>query len=369
MTTQVLVVAHSAVLGGAELGLLRWLASRPPFDLRVLVLEPGPLVERLRALGVPVVLPAAPGPVAALRAVAREARGPQTVVLSTTLRAATAVGLVQPRGARHLFYLQDLLAGGYFGRAKVLLATLFTVRRTAGILVNSEATRRSLPRSGRRRARWVVYSPSGVPADAGAAPDPAVSWVSLEVLRPLYLGRIAAWKGPELFIEACDQVRGRDPGAIEAATMAGGSFFGEQNYRRTVLARAAAAETPIEVIDHQDDIDEPFARANVFVHTSLTPEPFGQVVVQAMARGLLVVAPNAGGPLEIITDGQTGFLYERGDAGSLADILLAVRQHPHMAEEVARRGRMAVERFSDDRICALINHAVADFATATLQPA
>lgn len=367
MTERVLVVAHSAVLGGAELGLLRYVASGPPYDIEVLVLEDGPLVARLRQLGVPVLLPDGPGTFAALRAVLREVRRPHLVVLSWTLRAAMLVGLVQPRRG-HLLYLQDLLVGGYFGRVRTLVALLFIVRRAGGIMVNSEATRRSLPEGVRRRARWVVYTPSGVgPPRAGSSgTGPAHS---LDVLRPLYLGRIAQWKGPELFIEACELVGRRDEDAIQQATMAGGSFFHEEDYRSTVLGLAAAAHTPIEVLDHQDDLDALFARANVLVHTSTSPEPFGQVIVQAMARGLLVVAPNAGGPAEMIADVEHGFLYEMGDAASLADRLLAVRQNPRNAEEVARRGSMAVTRFADDTVVTLINSALAEFAGVGLQPA
>lgn len=367
MTRRVLVVAHSAVLGGAELGLLRYVASGPPYDIEVLVLEDGPLVTRLRQLGVPVVLPDGQGSLAALRAVVREVRRPHLVVVSWTLRAAMLVGLVQP-ARRHLFYLQDLLTGGYFSRTKTLLATLFVVRRPGGIMVNSEATRRSLPQGVRARARWVVYTPSGVGLSEPAEPATRRDR-SLTSLRPLYLGRIARWKGPELFIEACELVDRREEGAIEQATMAGGSFFHEEDYRSRVLRLAAEADTPVEVLDHQDDIDALFERANVFVHTSTSPEPFGQVLVQAMARGLLVVAPNAGGPAEIIVDGETGFLYEMGKAGSLADTLLAVRHNHRKADEVARRGSMAMARFTDDRVTALINDALADFAGASLQPA
>jgi glycosyltransferase involved in cell wall biosynthesis len=230
-------------------------------------------------------------------------------------------------------------------------------------MVNSEATRRSLPAGVRGRARWVVYTPSGV---GGSGTVPARSF---DVLRPLYLGRIAQWKGPELFIEACELVARRDGDAIQQATMAGGSFFHEEDYRRHVVRLAAAAYTPIEVLDHQDDLDALFDRANVLVHTSTSPEPFGQVIVQAMARGLLVVAPNAGGPAEMIADGENGFLHQMGDAASLADSLLAVRQNPGRAEEVARRGSVAVARFADDAVTALINRALAEFAGVGLQPA
>lgn len=353
---RVLVVGHSGQLGGAELGLVRYLASGSSAHVRVLVLEDGPLVAHLVDLGVEVVLPDGQGPWACLRAVVREVRRPHEITVSWTLRAATWVGLAERRD-RHLLYLQDLVLGGYFRRAKVVLAMAWVLRRPGAVMVNSRATRHAMPRRLRRRARWVVHTPSGVRSGADQTGRP----LDLTVLRPLYLGRITPWKGPELFIDACERVAAQDVDAVAAATMVGGSFFGEEEFRGTVERRARESGLAITVLDHQDDIESLFARSNVLLHTSLTPEPFGQVLVQAMAYGLLVVGPDRGGPLEIIRDADTGFLYEAGRVDSLADVLLSVRRDPSQAAAVAERGRWAVERFTDEQVVDRIDLALAEF--------
>jgi phosphatidylinositol alpha 1,6-mannosyltransferase len=79
---------------------------------------------------------------------------------------------------------------------------------------------------------------------------------------------------------------------------------------------------------------------DVFVHSGPF-ETFGQTIQEAAASGLPVVAPAAGGPLDLITDGVTGFLVTPGDAGALvapvatlaADDALRARM-----SEAARRG-------------------------------
>ena len=57
------------------------------------------------------------------------------------------------------------------------------------------------------------------------------------------------------------------------------------------------------------------------VHASTVPEPFGQVVVEAMGVGRPIIAAAAGGPLEVVTDGTDGLLTPPGDADALASAL------------------------------------------------
>ena len=54
-------------------------------------------------------------------------------------------------------------------------------------------------------------------------------------------------------------------------------------------------------------------KLDLLVHTSLTPEPFGRVIIEAMALHVPVVASNLGGPKEIIDDGVDGFLVDPKD--------------------------------------------------------
>ncbi len=60
-------------------------------------------------------------------------------------------------------------------------------------------------------------------------------------------------------------------------------------------------------------------------HTSITPEPFGRVIVEGMLAQRPVVAARAGGVLEIVEDGENGVLCTPGDAHALADVLAELR--------------------------------------------
>jgi glycosyltransferase involved in cell wall biosynthesis len=68
-------------------------------------------------------------------------------------------------------------------------------------------------------------------------------------------------------------------------------------------------------------------------------EPFGLVLIEAMALGKPVIAAAAGGPLEIVADGETGLLFEPGNAGSLAGAMGRLLADPDLRRRMGIAGR------------------------------
>jgi glycosyltransferase involved in cell wall biosynthesis len=90
-----------------------------------------------------------------------------------------------------------------------------------------------------------------------------------------------------------------------------------------------------------------YQNASVFVFPSVWNEPFGMPIIEAMAAGLPVVATVSGGITEIVKNGETGLLVERGDASALAEAILRFLSDEDLRNSMAKASRKrAVELFS-----------------------
>jgi glycosyltransferase involved in cell wall biosynthesis len=75
----------------------------------------------------------------------------------------------------------------------------------------------------------------------------------------------------------------------------------------------------------------------------VAPEPFGRVVAEAMLAGRPVVASAAGGVMEIVQDGKTGFLFEPGNVAALVARLESVLANAAASAAIAAAGRRWAE--------------------------
>ncbi len=92
---------------------------------------------------------------------------------------------------------------------------------------------------------------------------------------------------------------------------------------------------------HGDELAAIYASLDIFVHAG-PHETFGQTLQEAAASGLPVVAPAAGGPLDIVTDGPTGSLVPPGEAGPLAAAVARLAADPALRAAQGRAGRERV---------------------------
>jgi glycosyltransferase involved in cell wall biosynthesis len=155
----------------------------------------------------------------------------------------------------------------------------------------------------------------------------------------LYAGRLTTEKGVGLLADAFLAARERDP-RLHLCLAGGGPEEG------ALRERLGGHATFLGWL-HGDALAHAYASADVFLFASRT-DTFGQVLLEAQASGLPVVAVDEGGPRELIEDGVTGLL-RPAEAGPLAEALLDLARVPAARRRLSRAGRLAVAERSWER--------------------
>jgi glycosyltransferase involved in cell wall biosynthesis/predicted metal-dependent phosphoesterase TrpH len=148
----------------------------------------------------------------------------------------------------------------------------------------------------------------------------------------LYAGRLSSEKGVDLLADAFLEAHRRDP-RLHLALAGGGP---EEELLRARLGEHATFLGWLS----GDALARAYASADAFLFASST-ETFGQVVLEAQASGLPVVAVDRGGPACLIEHGETGLL-AAPDVNALADAVVSVTGTPLLAERISRGALAAV---------------------------
>ena len=135
-------------------------------------------------------------------------------------------------------------------------------------------------------------------------------------------------------------------------SVVGSPLFGEDDYAASLPAHAARLGVADRTVftGFVDDVAQVLSDADVFVHASVRAEPFGQVVVEAMGAGLAVVAADAGGPAEVITQGTDGLLFAPGDVDALAGCLRLLGSDPALRDRLGRAATQSAARFRPEML-------------------
>ena len=99
----------------------------------------------------------------------------------------------------------------------------------------------------------------------------------------------------------------------------------------------------------QDALRDIYDAHGIFLFPSFF-EGFGKAFLEAMSRGLCVIASDAGGMHDVIENGRNGILVPPGDATALADAALAVMRNPDRAGEMSAAAAVTARQYSWDRV-------------------
>jgi glycosyltransferase involved in cell wall biosynthesis len=183
--------------------------------------------------------------------------------------------------------------------------------------------------------------------------DPALTnSLQVEALRSVWLdgrhapvillpARLTGWKGQTLAIDAIAALKNSLPGPLPVLVCAGDAQ-GRNAYVEGLRTRAAAAGIALVLPGHVTDMASAYMAADIVINPSTDPEAFGRTLAEAMAMERPVIAAAHGGPLEILSGSETGWLFTPGSAPDLAARLRDVLTMDPAARKL--RGHLARQR-------------------------
>ncbi len=167
-------------------------------------------------------------------------------------------------------------------------------------------------------------------------------------------GRLTEWKGQEMFIEAISLLK-KNLSEIEFIAVILGSDQGRKIYKKKLIRLVEQHRLSGNVIfvDHLELMPIAYEISTVIVSSSIEPEAFGRVSVEAQSMEKPIVASNIGGSNETIINDKTGFLFQAGDSKNLSEKLKEVLNLSELTlNGIGAEGRKnIIAKFNVEKMC------------------
>jgi glycosyltransferase involved in cell wall biosynthesis len=149
------------------------------------------------------------------------------------------------------------------------------------------------------------------------------------------IGQFVPWKKQMLFLQVAHEITDRLPHA--RFMLVGDDLFGRNSgYKDRLLNYLKRLNLPERFvhIGWQEDMTKVWENVDCLVHAA-DREPFGRIIIEAMAARVPVIAVDSAGPSEIISDGITGLLVRASDPKQLQDAMLRMASEPNLRRTLA----------------------------------
>lgn len=222
--------------------------------------------------------------------------------------------------------------------------TRFLARHVDRYIAISECTKRDLLSLGVPESKIAVI-PEGIDLKE-YSPARDISAVRKEFSVPEsgcavgIVGCLVGWKGHPVFLKAAKAVLEKHPDC--RMFVVGG---GDADYKKRLekMARDEGIAEKVHFTGYRSDVPDIMRMMDVVVHASTEPEPFGRVIIEAMAMERPVIATRIGAPPEIIRDRETGYLVAPGNPRELAEVIIRSIENRSDAAKMGQAARRAVE--------------------------
>lgn len=366
---RVLLLSHSAEIGGAELGLIEMVQAltRQGAHVHVALPDDGPLHELLRQAGISSTpVPALSWWISGSKSFSGRARDLLLLVISsirstrhlrsTIRRTRPDVVVTQtlsiPQGALaakivgvpHVWYVHEF--GDKDHGHRFLLSRTLTLRMIGCLSTSVLACSRTL---AAMLSQYVHVAKVRIVYHAVELPRPATAHTSdgSGQIRLLAIGRLHPGKGQEDAVRAVGVLAAR--GTDVSLRVIGPDSHG-YGVVLDSLVRQLGLDHRVELQRTlSEDPQLEIENCDIVLMCSRS-EGFGRVTVEAMKAGRPVIAARSGASPELLDDGARGLLYESRDAESLADQIERLSSDPSFRQRIAARGQRWAERqFNLDR--------------------
>lgn len=382
---RVLAVDQSGVLGGAELSLLEVMKNMRGNNETVLF-DDGPFRIALEAVGIKVdVLDGAAlggvskdsgmkrpsagmigGVMGLVRGTLEKSRNSDVIYVNTqrAMVVGAIAGLISRRPV--VWHLRDIVSPDHFGKTQLTIIKWCTKLMLERVIANSTASAVALTALTQMKEERLDVVFNGISAE----PFTELEAVAQHELRSRFglpqdaflvgsFSRLARWKGQHVLLEAL----------LEApdmhAVLVGAALFGEDAYEAELRAYVLlhGLGDRVHFLGFQHDIAACMKAVDVIAHTSISPEPFGRVIIEGMLAKRPVVAARAGGVVDIVTNRENGILCTPGDVTELAGVLGELSADAGLRSRLVEQGYAnAINRFGTERYVESVQKILSDVA-------